>query len=175
MAGTYNKNFLVLSCLATFYLFGPGGSGKTELVQKLFSDELYNKPKKQQSGSNWWNGYKGQEIVLIDEFYTKIDWGDMGNEEKFRNMELDINYRSTSNSIDQIIEKSNMLNLGIDGEHIIENNYLFQYQFESENNQLENNQLKIIEEDPIHESSTLANKRKHNKILLDTNNKRTKK
>ncbi|RIB24503.1 hypothetical protein C2G38_2168352 [Gigaspora rosea] len=63
----------------TFYLFGPGGSGKTGLVQELFSDELYDKPKKQRSGSNWWNGYEGQEIVLIDEFYTKIDWGDMIN------------------------------------------------------------------------------------------------
>ncbi|CAG8745975.1 5421_t:CDS:2 [Gigaspora rosea] len=63
----------------TFYLFGPGGSEKTGLVQELFSDELYDKPKKQQSGSNWWNGYEGQEIVLIDEFYTKIDWGDMIN------------------------------------------------------------------------------------------------
>ncbi|RIB17497.1 hypothetical protein C2G38_2313592 [Gigaspora rosea] len=63
----------------TFYLFGPGGSGKTGLVQELFSNELYDKPKKQRSGSNWWNGYEGQEIVLIDEFYTKIEWGDMVN------------------------------------------------------------------------------------------------
>ncbi|RIB03797.1 hypothetical protein C2G38_2286557 [Gigaspora rosea] len=63
----------------TFYLFGPGRSGKTGLVQELFSDELYDKPKKQRSGSNWWNGYEGQEIVLIDEFYTKIDWGHMVN------------------------------------------------------------------------------------------------
>ncbi|CAG8755621.1 6408_t:CDS:2 [Gigaspora rosea] len=70
--------------LVIFYLFGPGGSGKTGLVQELFSDELSDKPKKQQSGSNWWNGYEDQEIVLIDEFYTKIDWENMGDEEKFR-------------------------------------------------------------------------------------------
>ncbi|RIB11108.1 hypothetical protein C2G38_2042943 [Gigaspora rosea] len=87
--------------LVIFYLFGPGGSGKTGLVQELFSDELSDKPKKQQSGSNWWNGYEDQEIVLIDEFYTKIDWENM------------------------IIEKSNKLNLRIDGEHIIENNYVY--------------------------------------------------
>ncbi|CAG8809278.1 16463_t:CDS:2, partial [Gigaspora rosea] len=221
----------------TFYLFGPGGSGKTGLVQELFSNELYDKPKKQRSGSNWWNGYEGQEIVLIDEFYTKIEWGDMVNvlndfchnvEKKHGGFEpfiakyvfltatkppeeaynfsqtgvtendnkrdfgqfdrrLDyiiefqdkwyddmsqrttwIIFHNTSNSIDQIIEKSNKLNLGIDGEHIIENNYvywrkafpeykkrylrdysnsrqLFQYRFESENNQSENNQLKKIQ------------------------------
>ncbi|RIB24504.1 hypothetical protein C2G38_2168353 [Gigaspora rosea] len=112
-------------------------------------------------------------------------------------MEWDIKYCSSSNSIDQIIEKSNKLNSGIDGEHIIENNYiywrkafseykkqylqdypnsrqLFNYRFESENNQLENELIEIIE-DPIRESSTSANKYKHDENLLDTDNKRTKK
>ncbi|CAG8756851.1 17646_t:CDS:1, partial [Gigaspora rosea] len=58
---------------------------------------------------------------------------------------------------------------------------LFQYQFESEN-QLENNQSEVelieIIEDPIRESSTSANKRKHDEILLETEtntDKRTKK
>ncbi|CAG8753119.1 10326_t:CDS:2, partial [Gigaspora rosea] len=212
--------------------FGPGGSEKTGLVQELFSDKLYYKLKKQRSELNWWNGYEEQKIILINEFYTKINWGDMinilndscfnvekkhggfepfiakyvfltatkppekaynfnqtgkwhddisqrttwiifhkGDEEKFQNMEWDIKYRSSSNSINQIIEKSNKLNSGIDGEHIIENNYiywhkafleykkqylqdylnsrqLFNYRFESENNQLENELIKIIE-DPI--------------------------
>ena len=39
----------------TFYLFGEGGAGKSNLVQKLFSSELYLKKKKQHSGSNWVN------------------------------------------------------------------------------------------------------------------------
>ncbi|CAG8786760.1 17007_t:CDS:2, partial [Gigaspora rosea] len=63
----------------TIYFYGPGGSRKTGLIQELFSEELYDKPKIQRSESNWWNGYEGQEIVLIDEFYTKIDWDDMIN------------------------------------------------------------------------------------------------
>ena len=36
-----------------FYLYEPGSSGKTGLVQELFCNELYNKPKKQHSNSNW--------------------------------------------------------------------------------------------------------------------------
>ncbi|CAG8500961.1 15412_t:CDS:2 [Dentiscutata heterogama] len=62
-----------------FYLFGPGGSGKSGLVQELFKDEFYDKHQKQRSGSNWWNEYDGQEIVFLDEFYTKIEWNNMVN------------------------------------------------------------------------------------------------
>ena len=39
------------------YIFGPGGSGKSGLVQKLFREELYSKTKKQQNGSNWYYIY----------------------------------------------------------------------------------------------------------------------
>ncbi|HEY6535382.1 MAG TPA: hypothetical protein VIY08_06230, partial [Candidatus Nitrosocosmicus sp.] len=63
----------------TFYFYGPGDSGKSGIVTELFRHELYDKPKKQKRGSNWWNGYKGQEIILLDEIYTKIEWGDMVN------------------------------------------------------------------------------------------------
>ncbi|CAG8643676.1 5858_t:CDS:2, partial [Scutellospora calospora] len=63
----------------TVYIYGPSGSGKTGFVRALFGDELYDKPKKKRNGSNWWNKYKRQEIVLLDEFYTKIDWDDMVN------------------------------------------------------------------------------------------------
>ncbi|CAG8533739.1 4840_t:CDS:1 [Scutellospora calospora] len=60
------------------YAFGPGGSGKSGLFTELFRDEMYDeKPKKQRN--NWWNGYDEQEIVLLDEFYTKIDWNDLVN------------------------------------------------------------------------------------------------
>ncbi|CAG8746738.1 10296_t:CDS:2, partial [Gigaspora rosea] len=86
-------------------------------------------------------------------------------------MEWDIKYHSTSNSIDQIIEKSNKLNSEIDSKHIIENNYVHWQNNQLENNQLKNELIEIIEEDPIHESSTSANKHKHDEILLDTDNK----
>ncbi|CAG8808250.1 15759_t:CDS:2, partial [Racocetra fulgida] len=59
------------------YLFGPGGSGKSGLVQKLFREELYSKPQKQKSGSNWWDGYFGQDIVFFDEWYTCLSWADI--------------------------------------------------------------------------------------------------
>ncbi|CAG8623237.1 5776_t:CDS:2, partial [Dentiscutata heterogama] len=54
-----------------------GGAGKSGIVSELLSSELYVKPKKQKSGSNWWNGYNKHEIVLFDEWYTCIDWNDI--------------------------------------------------------------------------------------------------
>ncbi|CAG8694607.1 12454_t:CDS:1, partial [Dentiscutata heterogama] len=44
-----------------------GGAGKSNLIQKLFFNELYSKPKKQKSGSSWWNSYEKHKIVLFDE------------------------------------------------------------------------------------------------------------
>ncbi|RIB29671.1 hypothetical protein C2G38_2027539 [Gigaspora rosea] len=61
----------------TFYFYSLGGSGKSGLVTELFRNELYKKPKKQRN--NWWNGYNEYEIVLLDEFFTKIEWRDMVN------------------------------------------------------------------------------------------------
>ncbi|CAG8756655.1 12226_t:CDS:2, partial [Cetraspora pellucida] len=62
-----------------FYFYSPGGSRKSELVNELFGDKLYDKPEKRRSGSNWWNGFEGQDILFLDEFYTKIDWMTMVN------------------------------------------------------------------------------------------------
>ncbi|CAG8722543.1 11836_t:CDS:2, partial [Cetraspora pellucida] len=62
-----------------FYFYGPGGSGKSGLVTELFGNELFNKQEKMRSGSSWWNSYEGQDILFLDEFYTKIDWGTMVN------------------------------------------------------------------------------------------------
>ncbi|CAG8822925.1 17854_t:CDS:2, partial [Cetraspora pellucida] len=56
-----------------FYFYGPGGSGKTGLVQELFGEEYYEKSKKMRSGSSWWNDYEGEDIVFLDEFYMKIE------------------------------------------------------------------------------------------------------
>ncbi|CAG8830099.1 1384_t:CDS:1, partial [Cetraspora pellucida] len=62
-----------------FYLYGPGGSRKSGLVTELFGNELFDKQEKMRSGSSWWNGYEGQDILFLDEFYTKIDWNTMVN------------------------------------------------------------------------------------------------
>ena len=59
------------------YIYGPGGSGKSGLVQQLFRNQLYIKPKKQQNGSNWWNGYNKQDIIFLDEWYTCFNWNDV--------------------------------------------------------------------------------------------------
>lgn len=43
------------------WIFGPPGCGKTLYVEQRYPD-LYKKDK-----SQWWTGYTGQEVVLIDE------------------------------------------------------------------------------------------------------------
>ncbi|CAG8538151.1 15110_t:CDS:1 [Cetraspora pellucida] len=58
----------------TTFVWGPPGSGKTSFITELFRDELYNKPKKAKSGFDYWTGYDGQDVVLIDEFDEKINW-----------------------------------------------------------------------------------------------------
>ncbi|CAG8434439.1 5238_t:CDS:2 [Scutellospora calospora] len=166
----------------TVYIYGPGGSGKTGFIKALFRDELYDKPKKKRNSSNWWNKYKGQKIVLLDEFYTKIDWDNIvnilndnicdvelkhggfvpfiakyvfltntkppeeaynfgqngheedsnkcsfeqfdrrldiiiefrGDEQKFRNMEWDVEYNNSKYTVDKILEKAEVFTEGLD-------------------------------------------------------------
>ncbi|CAG8655014.1 11994_t:CDS:2, partial [Dentiscutata heterogama] len=54
-----------------------GRAGKSGLVSKLFFNKYYAKPKKQKSGSNWWDGYKRYEIVLFDKWYMSMNWNDI--------------------------------------------------------------------------------------------------
>jgi len=44
-------------------LYGPSGTGKTRSVQD-FSSDLYWKP-----DGEWWDGYKCQECIVLDEFH----------------------------------------------------------------------------------------------------------
>jgi len=54
-----------------YYIYGPSGSGKSRWAQEFFpeSDDVYWLPKAKQGGNVWWDGYQGQKIVVIDEFY----------------------------------------------------------------------------------------------------------
>ncbi|CAG8596963.1 10944_t:CDS:2, partial [Scutellospora calospora] len=62
----------------TVYIYGPPGIGKTNFVEKVF-ERCHKKSDKGRNGSNWWNGYKNQKIVLLEEIETKIDWNDLVN------------------------------------------------------------------------------------------------
>jgi hypothetical protein len=48
--------------------YGPTGSGKTSAAYEFFGDSIYSLPPKKGSGT-YWDGYWGQETVLIDECY----------------------------------------------------------------------------------------------------------
>src|SRR5437868_6845843 len=45
----------------TFYFCGFG----SEIIRELFGNELYDKSDMKKNGSTWWNGYEGQDIVLL--------------------------------------------------------------------------------------------------------------
>lgn len=49
--------------------FGPSGAGKTRAVY----DERGDRQIYQKDGSKWWDGYDGQEIVLLDDFAGSDD------------------------------------------------------------------------------------------------------
>lgn len=62
-----------------YWVVGKPGIGKSYAIRNIFKD-LYNKPQ-----NKWWDGYKGEENVLLDDLdtpilghYLKI-WGDQYN------------------------------------------------------------------------------------------------
>lgn len=51
-----------------FVLCGETGVGKSKICREVFPD-AYWKPR-----SNWWDGYDGAEVVVIDDFYGWLPW-----------------------------------------------------------------------------------------------------
>ncbi|RHZ88756.1 hypothetical protein Glove_21g279 [Diversispora epigaea] len=135
-----------------FYFYGEGGSGKTGLVNKLFSNELYSKPDNQKAGKNYWNDYNGKDNVLLDEFYTKITWSDAcyNVESKYGGFQPFIakyifltntqpphlayrfgKYNNGFMSTVELVEKVRELNKDIDGEIIVNNEVYWRQHFEN--------------------------------------------
>lgn len=57
-------------------LTGPPGCGKTRAVyEEEGLDKVYTLT--QSSGVVWWNGYTGQEVLLLDDYYGWIQWGEL--------------------------------------------------------------------------------------------------
>lgn len=57
-------------------IHGETGSGKSMFVSNLFGSDTDNKVFWKRKGV-WWDGYKGQDIVVIDEFYGWIPFDEM--------------------------------------------------------------------------------------------------
>lgn len=52
-------------------LYGAPGTGKTRYVYDNFKD-IYSKPR-----GDWWDGYIGQEVILLDDFYGYISYSEL--------------------------------------------------------------------------------------------------
>ncbi|UBR88862.1 putative replication-association protein [Mongoose-associated circovirus] len=56
----------------TIVYWGPPGTGKSSRALREGGLDSFWLPKPQAHGSVWWDGYDGQEVVVIDEFYGWI-------------------------------------------------------------------------------------------------------
>jgi hypothetical protein len=56
----------------TIVYWGPPGTGKSSRALVEGGEDAYWLPKPHSHGSVWWDGYDGQEVVVIDEFYGWI-------------------------------------------------------------------------------------------------------
>ena len=51
-------------------IWGETGVGKSKWAFDKFGGEAYWKP----PNSKWWDGYEGQSVAIIDEFYGWLSW-----------------------------------------------------------------------------------------------------
>jgi len=58
-------------------ILGPSGCGKSSYVYKTYDMNDIYELREPNNGSLWWDGYDGQETVLIDEFYGWINYSFM--------------------------------------------------------------------------------------------------
>ena len=51
-------------------IWGPTGCGKSKWAMEKYGADAYWKP----PNSKWWDGYEGQSVAIIDEFYGWLSW-----------------------------------------------------------------------------------------------------
>lgn len=64
-----NKEFIKLG---VYVIWGPPGSGKSKLVREI-DDNVYSVPEPV-NGTLWFDGYDGQESILLDDFYGWVKY-----------------------------------------------------------------------------------------------------
>jgi len=57
-----NANNIERGVQEVYFIYGPTGTGKSHYAHQLLGDEYYDK----QPSTKWWDGYQGQENVLVE-------------------------------------------------------------------------------------------------------------
>lgn len=91
----------------TIVLWGDAGTGKTKSVYESFNPNDVYRLKRSNGGNLWFDGYIGQKVLLIDEFYGWITWSDLLEFTDGYKIRLDIKGGHTYKAWDKIIITSN--------------------------------------------------------------------
>lgn len=57
-------------------IWGRHGTGKTRQIYDKYGSANVYRPRVKKCGQSWWTGYNGQDVILFDDYYGQIDWGD---------------------------------------------------------------------------------------------------
>lgn len=88
-------------------LYGDAGTGKTKYVYDKFDANDVYRLRRSNNGTLWFDGYTGQKVLLIDEFYGWITWSDLLEFTDGYKLKLDVKGGFTYKAWDYVYITSN--------------------------------------------------------------------
>lgn len=97
-------NFKEVQCTI---LYGDAGTGKTKYIYDKFDPAEVYRLRRSNNGTLWFDGYTGQKVLLIDEFYGWITWSDLLEFTDGYKLKLDVKGGFTFKNWDYVFITSN--------------------------------------------------------------------